>query len=66
MLTHHALTERVIGLAIAVHKELGPELPEPVYETCLTLELKGGAFRSVGRPRFRLRTVAFVCAPDFA
>ena len=24
MLTHHALTERVIGLAIAVHKELGP------------------------------------------
>jgi hypothetical protein len=24
MLAHHDLTERVIGLAIAVHKELGP------------------------------------------
>ena len=24
MLTHHALTERVIELAIEVHKELGP------------------------------------------
>ena len=40
MLTHHDLTERVIGLAIAVHKELGPGLLESVYETCLALELK--------------------------
>ena len=41
MLTHQDLTERVIGLAIAVHKELGPGLLESVYETCLAFELKG-------------------------
>jgi GxxExxY protein len=40
MLTHHDLTERVIGLAIDVHKELGPGLLEPIYETCLAFELK--------------------------
>ena len=40
MLTHHALTERVIGLAIDVHRELGPGLLESVYEACLAFELK--------------------------
>lgn len=40
MLAQHALTERVIGLAIDVHKELGPGLLKSAYETCLALELK--------------------------
>ena len=34
------LTERVIGLAIAVHRELGPGLLESAYEECLSFELK--------------------------
>ncbi len=34
-----ALTERVIGLAINVHKQLGPGLLESVYERCLAYEL---------------------------
>jgi GxxExxY protein len=33
------LTERVIGLAIAVHRELGPGLLESAYEECLCYEL---------------------------
>ncbi len=33
------LTGRVIGAAIAVHRELGPGLDEPVYETTLSTEL---------------------------
>jgi GxxExxY protein len=34
------LTQRVIGLAIAVHRELGPGLLESAYEECLCFELK--------------------------
>ncbi len=33
------LTERVIGLAIAVHRALGPGLLESAYEECFCLEL---------------------------
>jgi GxxExxY protein len=39
MLTGDALTERIIGLAIDVHRQLGPGLLESVYETCLCFEL---------------------------
>jgi GxxExxY protein len=33
------LTERIIGLAIKVHRLLGPGLMESVYESCLDREL---------------------------
>ncbi len=34
------LTEKVIGCAITVHKELGPGLLESTYESCLAYELE--------------------------
>lgn len=34
------LTEKIIGTAIQVHKELGPGLLESTYETCLEYELR--------------------------
>lgn len=34
-----ALTEQIIGAAIAVHRELGPGLLESAYEACLCHEL---------------------------
>jgi GxxExxY protein len=34
------LTERVIGFAIEVHRQLGPGLLESAYEECLCFELK--------------------------
>jgi GxxExxY protein len=36
----NALTELVIGAAIAVHTALGPGLLESVYRDCLVIELK--------------------------
>ena len=41
MLAHETgLGERVIGLAIEVHRRLGPGLLESAYEECLCYELK--------------------------
>ena len=39
----NVITERIIGAAIAVHKEFGPGLLESVYEICLLeeMELRG-------------------------
>ncbi len=34
-----ALSERVIGLAVDVHRQLGPGLLESAYEECLCFEL---------------------------
>jgi GxxExxY protein len=39
MLVRSELTERVIGLAINVHKQLGPGLLGSIYEECLCFEL---------------------------
>jgi len=35
-----ALTEKIIGLAIEVHRQLGPGLLESAYEECLCFELE--------------------------
>jgi GxxExxY protein len=35
-----SMSERVIGLAIEVHQQLGPGLLESAYEECLCFELK--------------------------
>ena len=40
-----ALTERVIGLAIDVHRQLVPGLLESVYEECLCFELRQGGIQ---------------------
>jgi GxxExxY protein len=39
-LEHEALTERIIGAAIEVHRRLGPGFLELVYEKALIIELK--------------------------
>jgi len=38
------LTEKVIGLAIEVHRQLGPGLLESAYEECLCYELAQAKF----------------------
>jgi GxxExxY protein len=39
MLEHQTLTEKIIGLAIEVHRTIGPGLLESVYAECMALEL---------------------------
>ena len=45
--SHRDLTHRIIGLAMRVHRRLGPGLLESVYERCLCHELgkEGIAFQ---------------------
>jgi GxxExxY protein len=43
MRDERALTERIIGCAIEVHRVLGPGLLEAAYEECLCYELEQGA-----------------------
>ena len=45
MLIAEPLTERVIGLAIEVHRHTGPGLLESVYEQCLCHELRQADIR---------------------
>ena len=35
-----SITEQIIGMAIEVHRQLGPGLLESAYEECLSFELK--------------------------
>jgi GxxExxY protein len=37
--TLNDLTDRIIGAAVRVHRELGPGLLESAYEACITFEL---------------------------
>src|SRR5437588_411556 len=39
------LTEQVIGLAIEVHRHLGPGLLESAYEACVSFELGSGGLK---------------------
>ena len=62
-LIHEELTEKVIGAAIEVHRELGPGLLESAYEECLCheLHLRGLSFqRQVSLP-VRYKTVSLDC-----
>ena len=40
-----ALTERVIGCAIEVHRTLGPGLLESVHRDCMIIEMRGAQLR---------------------
>ena len=51
----NALTERILGCGIEVHRHLGPGLNESAYESALCIELKATGMqfvRQVGVPLF--------------
>jgi GxxExxY protein len=39
-MSENEISQKIIGAAIEVHKQLGPGLLESTYETCLAFELK--------------------------
>jgi len=43
--TINAMTERIIGCGIEVHRQLGPELLESIYESALCVELELAGLR---------------------
>ena len=47
MLIHESLTQRIIGAAMEVHREVGPGVLESSYQACLCheLSLRGISFR---------------------
>jgi len=48
----NVLTEKVIGCAIEVHRELGPGLLESTYEAALCIELRNAGLKYVKQPIF--------------
>ena len=62
------ITERIIGCAIAVHRELGPGLLESVYRECMLLELAAETLRAESERRVRIKyreqTIASVLKVD--
>src|SRR5438445_412634 len=46
------LTERIIGCAIEVHRQLGPGLLEGTYEAALCIELQDARLNFVRQPIF--------------
>src|SRR5258708_35608818 len=46
------LTERIIGCAIEVHRQLGPGLLEATYESALCIELNNAGLKHVRQPIF--------------
>jgi GxxExxY protein len=53
------LSRRVIGLAIEVHRQLGPGLLESAYEECLCFELRRAAIPYVRQRRLAIRYKGF-------
>ncbi|HZR56210.1 MAG TPA: GxxExxY protein [Terriglobales bacterium] len=62
-LIHEALTEKVIGAAIEVHRELGPGLMESAHEECLCheLHLHGLSFQRQAPLPVRYKAVNLDC-----
>jgi GxxExxY protein len=62
------ITDSILRCAIAVHRELGPGLPEHSYETALALEMDAGTIGYVRRRPLMVRYRGVVVGwhtPDF-
>ncbi len=51
---HSDLTEKIIGAAMAVHRELGPGLDEKIYENALCIELAAQSINFTQQEQFQV------------
>jgi GxxExxY protein len=61
----NALTEKIIGGAIAVHRVTGPGLLESVYDGCLIVELRQNGLRVETEKRIPLLYRGFTVGDGF-
>ena len=65
-LLYRALTQQIIGAALAVHRELGPGFLEKVYETAMLIELAEKGIAALSQAEipvsYHLRPVGFYFA----
>ncbi len=52
---HSDITDKILGCAIAVHRELGPGLSEYSYQTALALEMAAKPLQFVQEPALTVR-----------
>jgi len=65
---HEELTDKIIGAAIAVHKEIGPGLKEQSYQAALTMEFNALGIEYQREPILRVEYRGAVVGhhvPDF-
>jgi GxxExxY protein len=65
---HSDLTDKILGCAVAVHRELGPGLSEYSYQSALALEMSAKPLNFVREPALTVRfrdTVIGWHRPDF-
>jgi GxxExxY protein len=58
-----ALTEKIIGCAIAVHTALGPGLLESIYRDCMSIEMRAEGLQVESERSVGLRYRASDCGP---
>ncbi|MEW6667501.1 MAG: GxxExxY protein [Thermodesulfobacteriota bacterium] len=59
---HHELTEKIIGLAMEVHRNLGPGFIEAVYEEALIYELTAAGLACEKQKEFTIQYKDIVLA----
>ena len=59
------ITDRILGAAIAVHRELGPGLLESAYEECLVYELRQRGLRCDRQVEIPIRYKAVVLRSNY-
>lgn len=54
-LLHGEITDRILRCAVNVHREVGPGLPELVYQRAMSIAMKADSLQFVAEPEYDLK-----------